>query len=293
MHHDDLRGVIRWFTGRHDHWSRSTIKQYRAAIVQAIEDAAPELEMGSAEELMASLRAGPEPRKFGPQRTSARKRRSVPEHEFALLMRRLADEGHHPDDGLAARLLSHNVSLCLRPSEWRTATIQRNILIIRNGKATNGRALGSHRRLDLKEYGSEGVSDLSKLLVVLRRRAQGAESLRRLWKCLAARIARACEHIDIKRVSPYTTRHVGMANAKGWMSPEEVAATAGHKTTATAMTHYARRRTGWRTKPEGIVRPIAEDVAKVIRSPKVCREANMEFIAKRNEAEDDTPTFKF
>jgi hypothetical protein len=84
-----------------------------------------------------------------------------------------------------------------------------------------------------------------------------------------------------------------MANAKSWMSPEEVAAAAGHKTTATATSHYAKRRTGWRIKPAGIARPSAEDVAKVVRSPKVSRESNLEFERKRTESkQEDTPSFK-
>ncbi|WGS18634.1 MULTISPECIES: hypothetical protein [unclassified Bradyrhizobium] len=293
MHLNDLPGAIRWFVDEHNRWVKSTINLYRAALIQAIEDAGPELANASAEELLASLKPGPQPRKSGSPKTSARKRKSVPEAEFALLMDRLRNRGDHPDDRLAARLLNHNVRLFLRPSEWRTAIIQGNTLIIRNGKATNGRALGTHRQLDLKDYGGKGVSDLSKLLVFLRKRAQGAESFRHLWGSLASRIARACKEIGIKRVSPYSTRHIGMANAKSWMSPEEVAATAGHKTTATATAHYAKRRTGWRTKPLGVARPMAEDVAKVIRSPKVRRETNLELIRKRKEPEDDTPALKF
>ena len=290
VHPGCLEDVIDWFVGKHDHWSKATIRQYRAALSLAIEDAESELEGG--EDLLARLKQGPRPRKSGPRRTSALKRRTIPEHLFARLIGRLMD-GRHPDDRLAARLLNHNVILFMRPGEWLRATIQNNILIIRNGKATNGRALGSHRRLDLRDYGASELSDLFDLLATLKARAKDAESFRRLWAKLASRIARACKQIRIKRVAPYSTRHVGMATAKTWMSPEEVAASAGHKTTATATAHYARRRTGWRNKLSGVAYPMPEEVARVIRSPKANRAENMEYWErKRLEAEDEPPSFR-
>jgi hypothetical protein len=72
------------------------------------------------------------------------------------------------------------------------------------------------------------------LLSLLQTRAAVAGEFCRFWIRLGALIARACERIGIRRVALYTTRHAGMSNAKAWMSPEEVAASAGHKTTLTA-----------------------------------------------------------
>ena len=284
----DLSGAVTWFAGEHDRWVKSTIRQYRAALLQVMEDAQPDLPLAAAEELSAILKLGPKPRRSGRQ-TSARKRKSVPKSEFGLLLRHLKNRGGHPDDRLAARLLNHNVRLFLRPSEWGKAILDGTVLIVRNGKATNGRALGSHRRLDLTDYGARGLNDLSELLTVLQRRAQTAESFHRLWGKLASRIARACKEIGIKRVAPYSTRHIGMANAKSWMSPEEVAAAAGHKTTATASSHYAKRRSAWRNKPLGVARPLAEDVAKVIGSRRVSRDANLEYVRKREERGGNRP----
>jgi hypothetical protein len=117
----------------------------------------------------------------------------------------------HPDDRLAARLLSHSVTLFMRPSEWLWANLEGNALTIRNGKSTNGRALGKHRQLNLRDYGEAGVRDLSDLLAELKSQAQDADDFRKLWAKLASRIARACESIHIKRLAPYSTRHVGMA----------------------------------------------------------------------------------
>jgi hypothetical protein len=286
----NLEGAIDWFVGRHDHWSAATIRQYRACLILAIEEAKRTPE--ALDELLGRVKQGPCPRKFGPRRTSALKRRSIPRRLFRRLIRRLMD-GRHPDDMLAARLLSHNVILFMRPGEWLWATIRGNVLTIKNGKATNGRALGTHRQLDLRDYGESGVGDLSDLLATLKLRAKDAESFRSLWAKLASRIARACKRIRIKRLAPYSTRHVGMATAKTWMSPAEVAASAGHKTTATATAHYARRQTGWRNKRLRVAYPMPEAVAQVIRPLKANRAENLEYWEKkRTPAEDEPPAIR-
>ena len=283
---ENLEGVIQWFIGEHNRWAPSTISQYTATLIQAIEDAGE-----SAANLLTFRDWRPRPRVSGPPQTSARKRKSVPKLEFVRLLDFLR-LSHHPDDRLVAQWLNHNVRLFLRPSEWLTATIEKTQLVVENGKATNGRAHGTHRHVELQGYGHHLVRDLAALLVVLKDRASKAKSLKHLWGSLAARIARACKKIHIKRVSLYTMRHVGVANAKCRMSPEEVSALAGHKTTATATTHYAKRRTGWRIQLSGVARPSAEDVAKVVRSEKVSRELNLEFIRKRAELkEEDRPSF--
>jgi hypothetical protein len=290
MDPNNLEGVIDWFVGNHGAWSPATIRQYRACLILAIEEA--ERTPEALDELLGRVKQGPCPRKFGPRRTSALKRRSIPRRLFRRLIRRLMD-GRHPDDMLAARLLSHNVILFMRPGEWLWATIRGNVLTIKNGKATNGRALGTHRQLDLRDYGESGVGDLSDLLATLKLRAKDAESFRSLWAKLASRIARACKRIRIKRLAPYSTRHVGMATAKTWMSPAEVAASAGHKTTATATAHYARRQTGWRNKRLRVAYPMPEAVAQVIRPLKANRAENMEYWEKkRTQAEDEPPAIR-
>lgn len=286
---DDYAGAVGWFATQDNRWASATISQYRAALRQAIEDSGSNLAKAELEGLAGRLTEGPSARQSGSPRTSARKRRSIPRREFRRLIRRLIT-GPHPDDPLAARFLSHNVLLFLRPVEWQTAGLENGFLVIQNAKATNGRAIGRERRRDLSDYGDDGVANLRALLVTLNTRAAAAGGYSRLWARLASRIARACEEVEIKRVAPYTTRHVGMANAKSWMSPEEVAASAGHKTTATSTSHYAKRRTGWGHKAKRVARPSAEDVEKVIRSPKASREKNLEELAKRRaerEAEEE------
>ncbi|WP_085395113.1 hypothetical protein [Bradyrhizobium canariense] len=302
----DHVGAVRWFSEQHFQWAPSTIVQYRAALRQSIEDG--DLDPELAQRLERQLEAGPIPRNSGPPRTSARKRKSLPREQFVELVKHLEEPGRHVDDVLAAKLLRHNVLLFLRRVEWETATVQDGHLVIQNAKATNGRSIGPQRSRDLSEYGKPGMRSLRALIGTLKRRskeieaeerqAEGEESVdgfAALWGRLSARIARACKQIGIKRVSIYTTRHVGMANAKSWMPPEEVAASAGHKTTATAASHYAKRSSGWGAKVQRVARPAPDDVKKVIKSPKWNRQANVEYYRERaerlQEADDGPPAF--
>jgi hypothetical protein len=274
--------VVDWFVAQDDTWSVSTISQYRGAIVQAIEDNLAKLTPDDVERLLTRLATGPSARVGGPRRTSARKRKSIPRPEFIRLIQYLA-AGRKPYDVLIAQILTHNVRLFLRKVEWQTAAVQNGFLVIQNAKATNGRSFGSRRQRDLSNYGSDGTNDLRDLLTTIISLAETPERFEILWGRLASRLARVCNQVGIKRVAPYTTRHVGMANAKSWMSPAEVAASAGHKTTATATSHYARRRTGWGANVERVASPSPEDVEKVIKSPKSSRKENQEFFAEVKE----------
>jgi integrase len=275
---DDLRGLIDWFAKQHDVWAPATIRQYRAALILGIEEwRAPHNEL-DALPLIEKLKNGPRPRMRGPRRTSARKRKSVPLNEFSKLVTFL-NNSRHPDGKLAARLLKHNVRLFLRPAEWRLAVVVGSNLVIENAKATNGRSFGPKRTLDLTDYGKVAVQDLVGLLAALKESSRSTKELNRMWTRLASRAARACSTLGIRRISPYSTRHFGMSQAKTWMSLEEVAAAAGHKVTTTAGQHYAKRRSAWRVKLSGFARPSVEDVAKVKSSPKATRESNLAKIS--------------
>jgi hypothetical protein len=299
---DDVTGVIGWLETQKRQWAASTLRQYRAAIGQAIADRAQKMSAAKHQRLVTRLKARPRTRKTGKPQTSARKRKSLPLAEAALLVETL-NAGKHRDDRLVARIVKHNLRLFLRPIEWETAVIRGKHLIVQNAKATNGRSFGKERGRDLSNYGAAAVEDLRALLASLKTQAK-AVGFVRLWQRLASRIARACKRAGIKRVSPYTTRHVGMSNAKTWMTPEEVAASAGHKTTATATSHYAKRRSSWGAKAKRVARPRPEDVEKVVSSPKASREKNQEYRYKRDAAlkkeaarnkkedeEDSGPTF--
>lgn len=279
--------MVNWFVMANEQWEPSTIRQYRAAIVQAIEDSALSIEQ--AEYLIAELAKGPRPIKEGPKRTSARKRKRMREPQFSRLVAELRRQ-KHPDGPLIARLLDHNVRLFLRLVEFQSAEIKDGFLVVQNAKATNDRSFGPTRHRDLSAYGADRIEDLRELLIDLKRRVakepgQPADAFKRLWNRLSSRLGRACAKLRIKqRLSFYSTRHMGMANAKSWMSNVEVAAAAGHKTTATASIHYARRRSGWGAKVEQVAKPSTADVQSVISSSRESRERHMEYLRERTSA---------
>ena len=82
-----------------------------------------------------------------------------------------------------------------------------------------------------------------------------------------------------------------MANSKAHLTPEELAATAGHKTTATAQLHYADRSTGWGPKTRCVPRPTPADLKQILRSPKtdwIITKEKLRKIEPINDAVDST-----
>ncbi|WP_354063330.1 hypothetical protein [Devosia sp. 2618] len=164
-------------------------------------------------------------------------------------------------------LLAYGVALFLRPVEYLGARVDGNTLIVPNAKATNGRANGDVRKRSSDNMAPKAKASLVKFLSHFGEVAAAAESWKKFHDRLSARLARICKTLNIRRVSFYTLRHVGMATAKTWMTPHEVAAAAGHASMRTATSHYAKRRSGWHgLKLAG--KPIAVSMAQVIREAK-------------------------
>ncbi len=244
---DQPHHLVNWFLSQHGAWAASTIEQYKACIFQTIDDT-PDMLKAERLWLQQRLKARPDPReKSEPPRTSARKRKAVRYVEYQNLIDALIAT-KKTDDEIAAQYLRFNAYLFLRPVEWQTIEIKGGLLTITNAKATNGRACGKTRKRDLQNCRAEEVVSLEKFIVVLKGRANSVGGYKRLWSRLASRIARACMRLGIKRISLYTSRHVGIANAKTWMTPLQLAVSAGHKTTVTARRHYSKGRSGWGPK---------------------------------------------
>ncbi len=236
-----LSDIIGWFVAQHARWSESTVRQYRATLNLAVQET--ELHPAVRDNLRQRLHGGPLARVGGPRRTSARKRKSVSPTEMMMLIETLA-KSKSPDGRLLANYLIFATALFLRPVEFVTASVSGTE--VTNAKATNGRGNGPVRERDISPMGKSQIDQFALFLGAFRDAAASAGSWKRLNDRLASRLARTCKAIGIPRVSLYTIRHVGMATAKTWMAPEEVAAAAGHGHVRTAMMHYAKARTGWR-----------------------------------------------
>lgn len=238
----DIQQVSAWFSQQHYCWAESTVRQYRAAIVYAVERNMPDGEECAA--FIERLKQGPIPKNGGTKRTSARKRKSLKREEFLMLMQHL-EGSDRSDDRLIRGLLAFGVALFLRPVEYLGAHVDGDILVVPNAKATNGRANGEIRERSLDFMAPKTKASLVKFLRHFSEAAAASESWKRFHDRLSSRLARICKALGIRRVSLYTLRHVGMATAKTWMTPHEVAAAAGHASVRTATSHYAKRRTGW------------------------------------------------
>lgn len=255
----EIENVIDWFLSRDGRWAASTVRQYRAALYCALASMGLQpSERGRLERLVAK---GPAPRVGGPKKTSARKRKSLRPDEGVKLVKYLSDT-KCPDDALLSYYISIGLALFLRPSEYLNAHVRGRLLYVKNAKATNGRANGEYRKLDLAKLGKDRLVTLARFLQSWRKAAESAGGWPVLHGRLSARLARVCRKLKIRRVSLYTIRHVGMATAKLHLEPHEVAAAAGHASVVTAITHYAKRRTGWR-QLKCVCRPTLDSVAGV------------------------------
>jgi len=240
----EIEDVIIWFCTQDGRWSASTIRQYRAAI--AAEVARVIVDTSWRESLLAQLRNhSPAPKVGGPRRTSARKRKSLPEPEVRQVVEFLRASGR-PRDRLIANLLLYGIRLFPRPGEWVVSYFVGATFVVPNAKNTNGRANGDERERDLSSLGGKRLSKLRQFLVRLRAAAGAAGGWARLHGRLSSRLARVCRRLGIRRIALYTVRHVGIATAKLVMPAEEVAACAGHASVLTAASHYAKARHGWK-----------------------------------------------
>lgn len=256
---NDLADVVGWFCRQHARWAPSTVRQYRAALLYDLTSGATDY--NDRLTLSKALDAGPRAKGCGPKRTSSRKRKSLRIEEFTKLLE-FFNHSIHADDKLILGFIALGAALFLRPVEYLQAKVTGTTLIVQNAKSTNGRANGTQRERDLSTMPPSTIANLKTFLSELRNALISTGDWRKLRDRLAARLARVCKKLAIKRVSLYTVRHVGIATAKTWMAPVEVAASAGHGSVRTATTHYAKRRTGWLgLKLAG--KPSAKSIARV------------------------------
>ncbi len=234
--------LVHWFTSQHDRWAAATVRNYRAAILYGIETRVTDPSERAA--LEEQVHSGPRPKQKGPKRTSARKRKSLPRAEYLKLVHYLQGTDW-PDDALIHGFLIGGPILFPRPVEYLDAHIEGTKIFHANAKATNGRANGEVRDRDISHLPPGTIAVLARFLDQLQRALAEAGTWKTLSDRLASRLARVCKILKVGRVCFYTLRHVGMATAKTWMEPREVAAAAGHASIRTATSHYAKRRSGW------------------------------------------------
>lgn len=270
IHHNealDYRRFVGWLITRKPQWSRTTWRQYKAAVVYALEiEAGQHHDPVAQEALEALLPVDVEGCLATTKRTSGAKLKRFPLRDYRQIMAYLED---HPNRWSAdlQRWLAASLLTGLRPREWAQASLERrgdeDALVVVNAKATNQRAHGPTRTILLG-----GLTDDERELIAehLERAtlfAKAGEFPRFYHGCAAvlSRVARKLWPKRVEHVTLYSTRHQFSADAKAsGLLPEELAALMGHAVDTTAGKHYGKKTAGLDMIR---VRPDPREVARV------------------------------
>ncbi|KVM75106.1 hypothetical protein WJ60_32705 [Burkholderia ubonensis] len=245
--------IVDHLIGRKPTIGRNTWKQYKNALRSHFQSLAIETDDSvAAEELRAAIAVLDAESSTGAMkhgtRTSATKQKHFKRADFDWLLEYLiANLGRHKfANALRTWLLASRVT-GLRPSEWEHAGLTeiagRTCLIVKNGKATNGRANGEFRTLELSLATAADMEAIEEMLAML----EGYEPEMKFDELQTAlthymkRATRDCFGRRKRYPTLYSLRHQFSADAKfSGLSQAEVAAALGHGSDQTAGRHYAR-----------------------------------------------------
>jgi integrase len=180
--------------------------------------------------------------------TSSKKAKAITERDASRLISAL--RGAIGDWGPRAALFFEVTLIAgLRPSEWEHAKVADGGLLVKNAKATNGRANGEYRAIPLSPADiaacRRNIDEISRWMTTDGRPFSAyLKSIRKSINRESRRVFNRASKPG-KGISAYTARHQCVANLKNIYSPAGVAALMGHASEKTAKWHYARRGRGW------------------------------------------------
>jgi len=243
---------IKWLIGNKPEWSASTWRQNIASCSHAF---------GNSFICELGKHTLP-PSKSKSENTSALKSKKLPPHDLELLGRHLlqkavnaAERNKHsemPAASFAANLLFSGYVTGLRPIEWEFAHEGSSHketdlkIIVRNAKATNGRANGVSRTIHLENVDQKLLNIIRETIQHVQR-LKGKGELTTKFRSASRTVNQANRELwprRKKRYTLYSARHQAAANWKLSFSKEEVAALMGHCSARTASEHYGRRSAG-------------------------------------------------
>lgn len=139
----------------------------------------------------------------------------------------------------------------IRPIEVVGSILVGTTLHVRNAKDTE--PTQTYRIVDLSSL-PPTLIEAVRILLLLAPLDPTYKSYKAWSNAVRQSLGRGCERIGIRLLSLYSFRHVALASwERAGFSAAEIAALAGHKSLATARTHYARKVVGWQLKNQ--VRP--------------------------------------
>ena len=256
--------LVRWLEAYRETISKASWRQNRAALVWYMKSIADESQLAGTISDIGTFACKE------PTQTSATKKKSLSEKDSEALTEALlaSHERHLKRGGSELDSLALSTLLFLgateitglRPSEWWGAillmpgdvdadgeTVDKITLIVKNGKATNGRAHGANRTLRFTDLDQEKEFTLLTHYRSVKLK-QSKESFEDYYKACKDRMTYTTRHLWPKRKRQpvlYSGRHQFSANLKKAQTPlKNLAALMGHGSDATATSHYGKKRYG-------------------------------------------------
>lgn len=283
LEYDDVdpRDFVNYMLSRKPELKPATWRFYKQAVYHTVE-AMPHPDMEDALRLLDNdipeegATASETRRSAAPRRTSALKEKKFPKQDFDKVLAYLRHFSRSKMAPILIDWLIAGIRTGLRPIEWRATDVEerqtsqgiRIWLHVLNAKATNGRAHGITRTLEITHLEHDVVA------AIRRMSANGLQWLEEEPGRYESIQSQASQHLysicaklfpaRVKAYSLYSCRHQFIANAKSLMKPEEISALVGHAVTDTAAAHYGRRQSAWAPEHIGqMPKPLQEDVASV------------------------------
>lgn len=251
-----LTHVIDWMIGQKPTWSRATWELYTASIrfwLGLFKTHSDEYWRGWAKKGLSILetRKRPASNKH-PTKTSGQRLKTIKLEDMGQIL----SWGHNTraeDWHIVKCLWLATLLTGLRPIEWWGAGLDENqclTLSVSNAKLNDNRAGSPSRFLDLAHLPAESANVIYAILA-----HANLSVSRELWTRERRRLSRLFrsmqkDHWPQRKQTYciYTARHQFAAEAKAFLSREEVAVLMGHASIKTAAHHYGRRRSSWRRK---------------------------------------------
>lgn len=173
---------------------------------------------------------------------------------------------------VAALWLAATRLVGLRPCEWTGARRVGFALVVCTAKATQGRAHGPTRSLNLTGLSPMEVQIIDCCLAEMEgRQGQLYRQLYGRVRDLIADVGRRCLSPRSRYPSLYTARHMFASAAKSTFTKVEVAALLGHGSIDSAALHYAAARFARGGRPLQ-VRPSPSDIDAVLRRQQAAKQ---------------------
>lgn len=284
---DEINPVefVSWALSRKPTLSSSTWRFYRQCMLHYL-DGYPSYEAETAIKMLHDSpvdqsRPQPAPVARGQKpsrKTSALKEKRFPVEDYERVQFYLRTFNRSRLGPVLADWLRVGILTGLRPGEWRATDLEirddtatpygrRVYLYVLNAKATNGRATGAVRTLDLSAFSNDDLAVVQRMVERAREWLEGGKYTEIQGQC-SGLLYTAIEKIWPTRryhYSLYSSRHQAIANWKAIpLQPSEIAAIVGHGITSTAAEHYGKRRSSWvAAKIPQPPRAVAEEMAIV------------------------------